>query len=108
MTLRSDGKYVVFKVDEWDATCQRYEVAQRDELEDASLGDCVVIRHQDVFAGPGLAAYANAVQTFIEAVEQLGTPIAQESYLGTMRDLRDYFMTQAQAAFEYPHKKVPD
>lgn len=60
-----DEKYVVFKKDEFE----QFLVDCGDGCRPEALEDAVVIRTQDVYAGPALHAYAGAVLSAAEMRE---------------------------------------
>lgn len=106
--MSENEKYIVVKVD---------NVMFSDDNDtgvfgvDDVLSDAVVIRPQDIFAGSGLSAYANAVQTFLEAIDWHETVIDPNGItvdIGPLEDIRDFFFEQANIARMHPHKKVPD
>lgn len=90
-------KYAVFKVRETEMNGE-----QLMEIVD-EVKDFMVIRFQDVFAAPGLYAYANVIQTWIERDKLEGRPIPPE-----LEELRDTFFEAANEAEHYPVKKIPD
>jgi hypothetical protein len=111
-----NDKYIVFKSEEWIEWLMspKQRLLPGDKLPEM-LPDAVVIRRQDIFAGPGLSAYASAIQTYIEAFRQIievedGRLFVEENVpiLGSLIALRDFFHEQAQIAFDHPNKKVPD
>jgi hypothetical protein len=101
-----NDKYIVHKRAEWDRWCDGIDAVHTWPSE---IDDAVVIRRQDVFAGPGLYSYANAVQTGIEVLdlEHPGRPGALTLRLERLEEIRDYFAEQAQLATELP-SKIPD
>jgi len=104
-----DQKYVVFKREDLEKVApQLFDDLEDDDVSRFVVKDAVVIRLQDIFSGPGLHAYANVVQTSIDMIRQLGTPLAQDAYLERLESLRDFFFSRASDADEVPHKKVPD
>lgn len=104
--LKSDGKYSVFKTEEFEKDVPNAGEA----FNHIALDDFVVIRFQDIFAGPGLAAYAHAVQTFLDGVHFLDpkNEIITEYEKERIEELRDFFSALSDRAFEHPLKKVPD
>ena len=94
-----DEKYVVFKREDWD----RY-VADRDAGRSGSLPyvpDAVVIRTQDIFAGPALDMYASAVALAAKLI-----PKSSSAYFQLMH-VADYFHTRAEEARDQ-EGKIPD
>lgn len=90
-------KYAVFKVRE-------NEMGPDEPMEMiAEVKDFFVIRLQDVFAAPGLYAYANVIQTWIDRDIMEGKPIPPD-----LEGLRDYVADLAMKAEQYPVKKLPD
>ena len=93
----TDDKYVVFKRNEFwmtlgrllsDASLQgeQFEMA-RATVEMVPLADAVVIRRQDLFAGPALAAYAACIAM-----------VAKNTDNKRLMDVADYFHEQSIAA----------
>jgi hypothetical protein len=74
-------------------------------LEKHAVPDAVVIRRQDVFAGPGLHAYASVVQTAMELLMAMAD--IDEADLENLGRVRDYFHEQAVLADEIAGK-IPD
>jgi hypothetical protein len=103
-----NDKYVVFKRGEFDGI-HSLELKEGAKLP-KPLEDAVVIRRQDIFAGPGLFSYANAIQTAIDLIGapgELGT-VSALNELAKLEELRDFFWEQAMMASHEPNKKVPD
>lgn len=103
-----DGKYVVFKKEEFDQWWGQGSVGGTKHNVPAPefLDDTVVIRLQDVFAGPALAAYANSISVAIEAM-RMDQPFNQE-VIDHLQRVADYFSEQAEEAFANLTKKLPD
>lgn len=95
-----DEKYLVFKRDEF---IERHGTGKLVE----ALDDAVVIRKQDIFAGPALHAYASSIQTAIEVVETSGAEFNRRAR-AKLYEVRDYFFQQALEADDVNPKKVPD
>lgn len=72
---------------------------------DTLLDGCVVIRLQDIFAGPVLFSYANSIRTAIEIHESTG---GEPDIIEGLHEIADYFMDQAERAVTWPTKKLPD
>lgn len=101
-----NGKYVVFKAENWDDFKEGIlSEKQVEYMETALVKDAVVIRRQDIFASSGFYAYAQAIHTAIEMVEQLGFPSITK--LRELREIAEYFMNQGDAAKLAQHK-LPD
>jgi hypothetical protein len=86
-----DEKYIVFKRSEWEAHKSQTGCMP----ETMAVTDAVVIRTQDVFAGPALHTYANMIQ--------IALALASPRPTTDLRDLRriaDYFHTRAVEADE--------
>jgi len=100
----SDDKYIVFKKEEFDAWFDWLTenitdtFVAPDELEDA-----VVIRTQDLFAGPALHAYASSIAVVIEVLRQFGHVEQADSLV----DVSDYLFQRAEEA-DAIHGKLPD
>lgn len=105
-----DSKYIVFKREEWEAFWGEDFVGVESAeplqltLEGHHLDDAVVIRKQDIFAGPALHAYASSISTVIEVLELMGVAGA----LDDLEEVRDYFFEAALEADDVRTKKVPD
>ena len=94
-----EDKYLVFKRADL-ATRMAFGIPT--ELMDQALDDAVVIRKQDVFAGPGLFAYASCIQTALD-IGGLAPSVSAR-----LEQLRDWFWQQATDAVGNPRKKLPD
>jgi len=99
-----NDKYIVFRA---------VDVSMPQIPADKIVQDAVVIRKQDIFAGPGLHAYAAAIQTGLELLfRQL--PPEHEMTLEAAHEieyltrLRDFFFEQAVEAEHAEGKKLPD
>lgn len=98
-------KYVVFKKEDYD----RFNKHNNDpNHEPRNLDDAVVIRSQDVFAGPGLHAYAGVVQTAIDLTKMEFGFSDGDDEIAHLEHLRDFFHSKAVDADESPIKKLPD
>lgn len=103
-----NDKYVVFKKEQFDHWMRRVRAFKPDDHPDM-LKDAIVIRRQDIFAGPGLHAYAAAISTVIEMMEGgVIFPMVMEQNLPQLYALREFFHAQALLADEYKDKKFPD
>ena len=98
----TEGKYVVFKRDEFDEWASRY--LEDEEPLPLQLQDCVVIRHDDVFAATAFYSYAGAVTGAMEVMEHFP---GAKSLEGQLRDTADFFMAQAERAELTPNKHLP-
>lgn len=96
-------KYIVFNREEFN---QWFTTLTELNIVPLSLDDAVVIRRKDVFAGPGLHAYAMAIQTALDLIDILGTVTQHE--VEQLENLRDFFAHEAQLAVETPLKHLPD
>jgi hypothetical protein len=100
-----NDKYHVFKSQDvvFHADLGQYIInATRPDGESTPLQDAYVIRTQDIFAGPGLSAYAMVIQTAIDL--RLGNALNREH----LKELRDLFVEASVQAFQSPLKKIPD
>jgi hypothetical protein len=86
------AKYVVFKIEEYEAAQRRGEVHA--ELAAIAVKDAWVIRKQDTHAASTAYAYANAVQSTIEILETLPGDCVPDGKRNELEKIRD-------AAFEY-------
>jgi hypothetical protein len=98
----SDDKYIVFKRDDFDAMmvphAMNFATAEQhfQGLTSMALNDAVVIRRQDLFAGPALHSYAAAIA--------IADRLSNDSGL---RPIADYFHEQAVLA-DAEGWKLPD
>lgn len=105
--MTDNDKYIVFKAAEF-AAWHDENVSHLMESPPRPLTDAVVIRLQDVFAEPGLSAYAMAIQTGID-MRAMAIPMHDNTTLiNDLGEIRDFFMDQAREAHDYPIKKIPD
>lgn len=108
-----NDKYVVFKREDWRKFAGEVPTSAIQFIPPV-LEDAIVIRRQDMFAGPGLFAYANAIQTAIDLRHLQGTSLVlrtkeiQQAQLDRLEELRDFFWEQAMMASHSETKKIPD
>lgn len=95
-------KYIVFKRDEWN----KFEDGglARELMRTRALDDAVVIRRQDVFAGPALSSYAHSIGV---AARLLRVRAGNTVEAKQLQDIADYFSEEAELAFEEGYK-TPD
>jgi hypothetical protein len=107
-----NDKYVVFKAKDvhWeeDRPEDGWHPLVGQVISDNTIGDAVVIRLQDIFAGPGLHGYAAAIQTAIDIARSLPGDAAHLAQWEGLEELRDFFHEQAILADQHPRKKLPD
>jgi hypothetical protein len=108
----SEEKYLVFKSSELIELFGRYGLPKGDEdcapvaeailtdIEDKRLKDAVVIRKQDVFAGPALHVYAHTIAITARIAEDADI---EKQLMG----IADYFHEQAVDADSFSGK-LPD
>ena len=99
-------KYVVFKVEEWDAfigflNLQYSAILPR--LPDA-VPDAEVFRHQDLATAPVLYTAASVYRSLQEVADGHITPL-QQRYLASVAD---HFFEAAEKASGLPGRKLPD
>lgn len=102
-----DDKYIVFKRDEyarWFHVVQK-AAANYDVDLPRYLPDAVVIRTQDVFAGPALHGYAAALSIAIHVLKNI--PVHDPDQVQDLQDIADYFHLRAVEADDGP-RKLPD
>ena len=89
----------------WDCApiCEDIQKA----VDAVELNDAVVIRRRDVFAAPALEAYANAIQCVIEAL-YCTAMAGNVDGLEELRNIADYFHTQAEKSYNEANRKLPD
>ena len=73
------------------------------------VDDAVVIRRQDVFAPPALDAYANAIQTTLEALRagDVAGEVTVPAICARLQGIADYFSDQAAKSWT-EQRKLPD
>lgn len=108
-----EQKYVVFKKDDFAMVVDAVLSGEDPESVEGSLTqleltDLFVIRFQDVLAGPGLHAYAGAAQTMIQGMRMIEPIEGTGDRVKALERVRDAAFEAANAADEYPNKKVPD
>ncbi len=101
----TEGKYVVFKRKEFDAWYEEADLSVPSLPR--PLADCVVIRHDDMFAATAFYAYAGTVQSAIEVLEALGAVEARGEWEKMLRPVADFFTAQAERAELTPNKHLP-
>lgn len=97
-----DDKYIVFKRADWFG---------QDGFVPEEIQDAVVIRKQDIFATSALFAYAGAIRTSIEILEDTlkdNDPEYFSILAARLNHISDYFMSAGEEASKHPHRKVPD
>lgn len=97
-----DGKYVVFKTEEWD----EFVVLGADLP--VALLDCFVIRAQDVFGSQALYGYAHTIQSALELDALPGRTTFTAEERERLCDVVERLSDLAGAWARQPHKKVPD
>lgn len=101
-----DNKYIVFKRDDWERWVDK-QMELDHSLPLMPVEEVVVIRLQDVFAGPALHAYSSSVSTIIETLEAENVVLGG-NLMSRLHRVRDYFFEQALAADDVRTRKVPD
>ena len=95
-----DEKYVVFKREDLERFfSEQIGTANRQFLLRQSLDDAVVIRTQDLFAGPALHVYANSIAL---AAHLASTP----GIVDRLETVVDYFSERADEADELRRRGV--
>lgn len=108
-----NDKYIVFKRETWEKAERLADNSILTDLNESdAVDDAVVIRRQDVFAPPALAAYANAIQTAITIHVDTGSYVPgvdeEPDQVKRLREIADYFHEQAELAYADSARKVPD
>ena len=104
----ADGKYVVFKADDWGILCKMMkEHFPEEDFDNAStyigtVHDAVVIRRQDMFAPAALHVYASSISMAAQLLISSDADKAQ-----SLQRIADYFHEQATEA-EAEAWKLPD
>ncbi len=100
MTDSIEEKYIVFnkaKFDLWMGDAERRGYLPPIE----NVNDAVVIREQDIFAGPAFEMYAAAITTALRLLPR------EDDTVTRLTQIRNYFRRCADRAYEKP-SKVPD
>ena len=93
-----DDKYVVFKRDEYTRWFQALQAGSDYDVDlPRYIPDAVVIRTQDVFAGPALHSYASSISVAARLMHDDKD----------LQEIADYFHHRAVEADEGP-RKLPD
>ena len=101
-------KYVVFKVDDWDAFIR--ELSARQEAVDLlthfpePVPDAEVFRYQDYVSASIFYSASSTYQTYLELVGHTMTE-AQREY---MKEVVDHFFEAGEKATGLPQRKLPD
>jgi hypothetical protein len=101
-----EGKYVVFKTEDWNTifNCLEEVFELKKEsgvlIRGKILDDAVVIRRQDIFAPPALDAYSNSI---LVSLAMMGPGETKER----LKDIASYFHEQAVLSWD-TDRKVPD
>lgn len=99
-----NGKYITFKRADYDAIIIKDGPKMSAELKhvllQSEVNDAVVIRRQDVFAGPALHTYAHSIAL-------AASQFADGEQRKKLQDIADYFHEQAVLADEM-RGKLPD
>ena len=112
MTI-DNHKYVVMKRYNWDLFLAGLEHLGVSESQLPRLiDDAVIIRRQDVFAPPALAAYANAIQTALAIHVDSGSYVPgvdeEPESVKHLKEIADYFHEQSELAYADSARKIPD
>lgn len=108
-----DDKYAVFKIGDWIEEWKQHQDPgdaphPLTDLQRKRLDDAVVIRTQDVFAGPALHAYAANISTAISVIKSLPIDAIEiDEAVARLQSIADHFH---EAALEADDKvgKIPD
>lgn len=99
-----DGnKYVVFKVEDFEAIAADKGTATRNEFMRKAIPDAVVLRRQDLTVPQTLYAYSSSLALVAKALAMDGNRSVAERYQRTA----DWFHEQAELASEEAYK-LPD
>lgn len=109
-----EEKYIVMKKEDWDEYWKHTDDMEPDLLAIPVIKDCVVIRHQDVFASSAMFDYANVIQAGLELMDSLkqrgvitgGNKYGEE--VRRLRELADGFMGEGERASKWFGRRVPD
>lgn len=107
-----DDKYAVFKIGDWLEEWKQWQdpgdaLHPLTDLQRKRLDDAVVIRTQDVFAGPALHAYAANISTAISVIRGAEDSGELAKVADRLQAIADHFH---EAALEADDKagKIPD
>lgn len=107
----NNDKYVVFRKSEFDRMMQALHLEAPasvvNHIRGQALDDAIVIRKKDTFAPTALYAYATGVLSAIEIMENTHSVIPDPGTLDHLRDLADFFASQADDARQL-HGRIPD
>lgn len=99
----ANGKYVVFKTEDFEAIAGDKGTATRNEFMRSAVDDAVVIRRQDHFAASALHMYANGIAMACKLLVEEGM---DSPFVKSLQDTADYFHEQAvlaeAEAFKFP------
>ena len=100
-----DGKYIVFKREDWDNMPQQIRGVYENHLNEMArkaVPDAVVIRRQDAFASAALHTYANSIGVAAKCIGMLSPDVSKR-----LMGIADYFHEQAIEADD-TDTKLPD
>lgn len=107
-----DEKYVVLKRQDWEQLLSDVHLDDGGPEPGPPIEDAVVIRLQDLFAGPALHHYAASIRTVIDVFTSIGidppTAWAAPEVTDRLITIADYFHECAVEADRLQTKKVPD
>jgi hypothetical protein len=102
MEQDEDAKYLVYKQEEMTNWVEgNLAIAQTIP---AALDDAVVIRLKDPYASSALHAYANAILTVLDILDNNIDPDEYQQQV----DIADYFSQKAMESAEIKNKRLPD
>lgn len=108
----SDGKYVVFKVEEfyqfcaqlWDKAFNQENTVIEDVAEPFVVPDATVLRDQDILTAPALNSYADAALTVHDILEGH----SPRQFLDSLQERAEFFRARAMRAQLATNRRLPD
>lgn len=108
-----DGKYVVFKVEEfyefarelWNLGWDHDSSSVEEIAEPLVVMDATVLRDQDILTAPALNSYADAALTVADLLRHFH--VNGEQY-PTLIERADFFRARAMRAQQAPNRRLPD
>lgn len=114
--IKGNDKYITFKRADYDAVMIRnannMPVELKHVLLQSEVKDAVVIRRQDMFAGPALHAYAASIDVAVRIAMDMARAVPRldedtNRKIGDLRRIADYFHEQATICDD-TNGKLPD
>ncbi len=108
----SDGKYVVFKIEDfyqfctqlWDKAFKQENTVIEDVAEPFIVPDATVLRDQDILTAPALNSYADAALTVHDILEGH----SPQAFLDSLHKRAEFFRARAMRAQLATNRRLPD